>query len=109
MRIIVERKLQFAFGVVLIFLLMIAGISMYYLDSNNKTLTSIEKDTELIHLYNDISFQTVRANAAIRGFMLYGKEQMLNNHYEIRTTLHSSIDRIKAMGHNDADFDQFLV
>lgn len=109
MKLTVERKLQFAFGIVLVFLLMIAGISMYYLNSNNKTLATIEDDTELIHLYNDISFQTVRANAAIRGFMLYGKEEMLKNHYEIRDTLHSSIDRIKGLGRNDADFDKFLV
>ena len=108
MKLTVERKLQFAFGIVLVFLLMIAGISMYYLNSNSKTLEKIERDTELIHLYNDISFQTVRANAAIRGYMLYGKEEMLNNHYEIRDTLHSSIDRIKALGRDDADFDKFL-
>ncbi|KOS68790.1 chemotaxis protein [Lysinibacillus contaminans] len=109
MKLTVERKLQFAFGIVLVFLMMIAGISMYYLNSNNKTLASIEQDTELIHLYNDISFQTVRANAAIRGYMLYGKEDMLKNHHEIRDTLHSSIDRIKDLGRNDADFDKFLV
>lgn len=108
MKLTVERKLQVAFGIVLVFLLMIAGISMYYLNSNNKTLATIEQDTELIHLYNDISFQTVRANAAIRGYMLYGKEEMLNNHYEIRDTLHSSIDRIKALGRDDADFEKFL-
>ncbi|MFJ7736367.1 methyl-accepting chemotaxis protein [Lysinibacillus sp. NPDC097287] len=109
MKLTVERKLQFAFGIVLTFLILIAGISIYYLDSNSKTLATIEKDTELIHLYNDISFQTVRANAAIRGYMLYGKEEMLKNHNEIRDTLHSSIKRIKDLGQNDAEFEKFLV
>lgn len=109
MKLTVERKLQFAFGIVLTFLILIAGISIYYLDSNSKTLSTIEKDTELIHLYNDISFQTVRANAAIRGYMLYGKEEMLKNHNEIRDTLHSSIKRINDLGQNDSDFDKFLV
>ena len=108
MRLTVERKLQFAFGIVLIFLLLISGIAMYYLNNNNQTLAEIEDNTELIHLYQDISFQTVRANAAIRGYMLYGKEEMLNNHHEIRNTLHTSINRLQEVGDSNQDFDQFL-
>lgn len=108
MKITVERKLQFAFGLVLIFLLLITGISMYYLNDNRHTLKEIQEKTELIDLYQDISFQTVRANAAIRGYMLYGKEEMLNNHLEIRDTLHKSIRRIEELGYKNADFDQFL-
>lgn len=109
MKITVERKLQFAFGLVLIFLLLITGISMYYLNDNRHTLKEIQEKTELIDLYQDISFQTVRANAAIRGYMLYGKEEMLNNHLEIRDTLHKSIRRIEELGYKNADFDQFLT
>ncbi|MEG0451130.1 MAG: methyl-accepting chemotaxis protein [Lysinibacillus sp.] len=108
MRLTVKGKLQIAFGVVLVFLLVISTIAMYFLSVNNKTLVEIEKDTELIYLYNDISFQTVRANAAIRGYMLYGKEEMLANHYEIRETLHTSIDRIAKLGYSNADFEKFL-
>jgi len=108
MKITVERKLQFAFGLVLIFLLLITGISMYYLNDNRHTLKEIQEKTELIDLYQDISFQTVRANAAIRGYMLYGKEEMLNNHFEIRDTLHKSIRRIEELGYKNADFEQFL-
>ena len=108
MRITVERKLQFAFGIVLVFLLGITGIAMYYLNENKHTLAEIEENTEFINLYNDISFQTVRANAAIRGYMLYGKEEMLDNHHEIRDTLHKSIDRLASLGQDNADFKQFL-
>ncbi|MGE7694088.1 methyl-accepting chemotaxis protein [Lysinibacillus sp. NPDC094177] len=108
MKLTVERKLQFAFGIVLVFLLLIASIAMYYLNDNKQTLAEIEKNTELINLYNDISFQTVRANAAIRGYMLYGKEDMLNNHLEIRDTLHKSIHRIEELGHKNTDFEHFL-
>lgn len=108
MRVTVERKLQFAFGIVFLFLLLITSIAMYYLNDNKQTLSEIEKNTELINLYNDISFQTVRANAAIRGYMLYGKEDMLDNHLEIRDTLHKSIHRIEELGHKNADFEQFL-
>ncbi|SCX46120.1 methyl-accepting chemotaxis protein [Lysinibacillus fusiformis] len=108
MRLTVERKLQMAFGIVLAFLLMITAIAMYFLTNNNKTLAEIEDNTELIHLYQDISFQTVRANAAIRGFILYGKEEMLNNHHEIRNTLHTSINRLQEIGARNQDFEQFL-
>ncbi|MFJ7919069.1 methyl-accepting chemotaxis protein [Lysinibacillus fusiformis] len=108
MRLTVERKLQMAFGIVLAFLLMITAIAMYFLTNNNKTLAEIEDNTELIHLYQDISFQTVRANAAIRGYILYGKEEMLNNHHEIRNTLHTSINRLQEIGARTQDFEQFL-
>lgn len=108
MRLTVERKLQMAFGIVLAFLLMITAIAMYFLTNNNKTLAEIEDNTELIHLYQDISFQTVRANAAIRGYILYGKEEMLNNHHEIRNTLHTSIIRLQEIGARNQDFEQFL-
>ncbi len=108
MRLTVERKLQMAFGIVLAFLLMITAIAMYFLTNNNKTLAEIEDNTELIHLYQDISFQTVRANAAIRGYILYGKEEMLNNHHEIRNTLHTSINRLQEIGARNQDFEQFL-
>lgn len=108
MRLTVERKLQMAFGIVLAFLLMITAIAMYFLTNNNKTLAEIKDNTELIHLYQDISFQTVRANAAIRGYILYGKEEMLNNHHEIRNTLHTSINRLQEIGARNQDFEQFL-
>ncbi|WP_336635720.1 methyl-accepting chemotaxis protein [Lysinibacillus fusiformis] len=108
MRLTVERKLQMAFGIVLAFLLMITAIAMYFLTNNNKTLAEIEDNTELIHLYQDISFQTVRANAAIRGYILYGKEEMLNNHHEIRNTLHISINRLQEISAHNQDFEQFL-
>lgn len=108
MRLTVERKLQIAFGIVLAFLLMITAIAMYFLTNNNRTLAEIEDNTELIHLYQDISFQTVRANAAIRGYILYGKEEMLNNHHEIRNTLHTSINRLQEIGARNQDFEQFL-
>ncbi|MFJ7916964.1 MULTISPECIES: methyl-accepting chemotaxis protein [unclassified Lysinibacillus] len=104
----VERKLQFSFGIVLVFLLLITSIAIYFLNDNKQTLVEIEKKTELINLYNDISFQTVRANAAIRGYILYGKEDMLNNHLEIRDTLHKSIHRLEELGHKNKDFEQFL-
>ncbi|MFJ3388091.1 methyl-accepting chemotaxis protein [Lysinibacillus sp. NPDC086135] len=104
----VERKLQFSFGIVLVFLLLITSIAIYFLNDNKQTLVEIEKKTELINLYNDISFQTVRANAAIRGYILYGKEDMLNNHLEIRDTLHKSIHRLEELGHKNKNFEQFL-
>lgn len=108
MRLTVERKLQIAFGIVLVFLLLISGIALYYLNHNNQTLAEIEDKTEFIHLYQDISFQTVRANAAIRGYILYGKEEMLNNHHEIRETLHTSINRLQEKGDSNEEFKQFL-
>lgn len=76
MKINVKLKLQIGFGVILLFLLIISGIGMFYLKENNETLEVIEKEQTTVALYNDIAFQAVRANAAIRGYMLYEHEEM---------------------------------
>ncbi|WP_342513795.1 hypothetical protein MKY34_03110 [Sporosarcina sp. FSL K6-1522] len=88
----VKAKLQLGFGgVILPLLLIVSGIRMFYLNTNNKVLETIEKDQQTVTLYNDIAFHTVRANAAIRGYMFYEKEDMKNNHYDIRNDLHNAI------------------
>lgn len=108
MRLTVGKKLLFAFGVVFLSFLLIAGLSLNTIIANNDTLTAVEQETELINAYNEASFQTVRANAAIRGYMLYAKEHMLENHYEIRGSLHEAIDKIQSLAGTDADFEQYL-
>ena len=40
----VERKLQFSFSIVLVFLLLITSIAIYFLNENKQTLAEIEKD-----------------------------------------------------------------
>lgn len=109
MRMTVARKLQMSFGVLFAFLLVIAAIALFSMKDNSRTLTDVESDMTLMNLYNDISFQTVRANAAIRGYLLYEKEEMLNNHYEIRDTLHKSIDEIQKLAGSDSDFETYLI
>ncbi|WP_153731808.1 methyl-accepting chemotaxis protein [Sporosarcina obsidiansis] len=108
MKITVGRKLQFAFGLVFLFLLAIAGMALYSMNDNNGTLAEIERDTELMNLYNDASFQTVRANAAARGYILYGKEEMVKNHYEIRDQLHQSVENIQSLAGTDKEFEHYL-
>lgn len=108
MRMTVKTKLQIGFGVVLFFLLLISGISMFYLQKNNDTLTTIEAEQKEVALYNDIAFQAVRANAAIRGYMLYDNEEMLNNHYSIREELHDAIEMLKNSGVNTAEFTTYI-
>ena len=84
MKITIGNKLKIAFTVVIISMLVISGISYFYLQRSNEALVEINTDTERIDLYNDVAFQMVRANAAIRGYMMYKKPEMLDNHYEIR-------------------------
>lgn len=105
----VKAKLQLAFGVILFFLLTISGISMYYLKENNEILAEIEKEQKIVGLYNDIAFQAVRANAAARGYMLYEKEEMKNNHYEIRDQLHDSLEGLARLGEKNDDFTAYLA
>lgn len=107
MKLNVKAKLQLSFGVILALLMLFAGVILYSLNEQNKTLDSIEHSTKMGNLYNDVAFQTVRANAAIRGFMLYKDEKMRANHYEIRDTLAVSVEQLKKMGVDNAKFDEF--
>lgn len=109
MKVNVKMKLQLGFGVILLFLLIISAIGMYYLKVNNETLVEIEKDQEIVSLYNDIAFHAVRANAAIRGYMLYENQEMKDNHYEIRAELHNSIEGLQSLGVENEDFGAYLV
>lgn len=105
----VKLKLQIGFGVILMFLLIISAISMLFLHNNQKTLAEIEQKQEQVNYYQDIAFQAVRANAAIRGYMLYEKEEMKDNHYEIREALHASLDELKKTTKDNADFTAYLT
>ncbi len=108
MKLTVKTKLQIGFGVILLFLLIISGISIFYLKENNQTLSTIESEQNVANYYHEIAFQAVRANAAIRGYMLYGKEEMLNNHYSIREDLHDGIDGLKSLGVDNPEFTTYL-
>lgn len=109
MKMSVKLKLQVGFGVILLFLLIISGIGIYYLKENNETLATIEKEQQIVGLYNDIAFHTVRANAAIRGYMFYEKEDMKKNHLEIRDELHNSIEQLQSLGEESEAFDTFII
>lgn len=109
MKLTVKLKLQIGFGVILLFLLIISGIGMFYLNENNRVLDKIEKEQKIVGLYNDIAFQAVRANAAVRGYMLYENEDMKNNHYEIRDELHAAIEQLKGFNIQNEEFDTYLA
>ena len=109
MKISVKTKLQLGFGVILLFLLIVSGIGIFYLKANNEILATIEQEQRTVALYNDIAFHTVRANAAIRGYMFYEKEDMKKNHYEIRDELHNAITQLQDAGERSTEFDAFLT
>lgn len=107
MKLSVKRKLQLAFGVVLLLLVLISGIAIYMLKENNTTYASIEEQSIAVGLYNDIAFQAVRANAAIRGYMVFNDEEMKNNHYDIRNTLHQSVSQLEELGQSNDKFEEY--
>lgn len=107
MKLSVKMKLQFAFGIVLALLAIIASIGIFMLKDNNQTFEKVEKQSVQVALYNDIAFQAVRANAAIRGYMLYFDEDMRKNHLEIRDSLHQSVEKLEQLGQQSADFDEY--
>lgn len=105
----VKTKLQIGFGVILLFLLGISAIGMYYLHDYKNLITEIEKEQEIVASYNDIAFQAVRANAAIRGYMLYKDEEMKANHFEIREDLHASVQQLEKLGEKSDDFTTYIA
>lgn len=107
MKLNVKAKLQVSFGIVLALLMLFATVMVYSLKEQTKTLEAIEIETKMVNLYQDVAFQTVRANAAIRGYMLYKDDTMRSNHYEIRDTLAKSVEQLKEMGSDNSNFKEF--
>lgn len=108
MKITIGNKLKLAFTIIIAAMLIVTGISYVYLQNSNHALQGIDYETERVDLYNDIAFQTVRANAAIRGYMIYKDEEMLNNHKEIRQTLRDSVTKLSETGEKSEDFSTFV-
>lgn len=107
MKLSVKMKLQFAFGIVLALLTIITLIGIFMLKDNNETFEKVELQLVEVALYNDIAFQAVRANAAIRGYMLYFDDEMRKNHLEIRGTLHQSVEKLEQLGVKNAEFEDY--
>src|SRR5690625_815974 len=104
-----SRKIFISFMMLLFMILFLGSAGIYYLQNNNKNITNSLKTQQVVLAYNDISFQTVRANAAIRGYMLYEESFMIENHYEIRDTLHEQIDKLQHIGGIDENqFNEYL-
>lgn len=99
--------LSFMSFVVLIFIL--GGSGIYYLTMNNKNNEDIALSHDLVSAYDNVAFQTVRANAAIRGYMFYEEDYMKENHYEIRETLHNAIEKVQSIDSDSDEFHTFLT
>lgn len=104
----IRNKMFASFATLLGLLIIISGLAIYYFNSNYQTLENVAKEEKIVLLYNDVAFHTVRANAAIRGYMLYEKDFMIDNHYSIREELHEQIKSLQSMGENNEDFNTFL-
>lgn len=103
-----RNKIGLSFLTLIAMVFLIGSLAITYLMMNNKNNETIAKTQEVVLLYDNIAFQTVRANAAIRGYMMFKEPFMIENHYEIRHTLHESIETLQSLGVSGEDFDQFL-
>lgn len=104
-----SRKIFLSFMTLTFMIFILGGAGVLYLNNNNNNIHDASTKQEIVLTYENLSFQTVRANAAIRGFMLYQEDYMKDNHYEIRDTLHSQVDKLKGFGLQDEQFEQYLV
>lgn len=103
-----SRKITLSFITLIALVLIISGLAISYLVLNNNNNTDIAKTQKIVLAYDDAAFQTVRANAAIRGYMMFEEQFMYDNHYKIRDTLHEAIEELKSYGEENEDFNQFL-
>ncbi len=104
----IRQKLIASFGTILFFLLIVSTISLLQMNQNRDVVTTIKEQNKTTALYEDIAFLTVRANAAVRGYMLYGAQPMRDNHLAFRQELHVIIDTLAPYSKDDAAFQQFV-
>lgn len=91
----------------LAFLTLLGAIGITHMIKTNQILDDIKQNQQRMTIYNNIAFHTVRSNAAIRGFMNYEEDFMMENHFSIREEVHASIDQLKQLGETSEDFTQF--
>lgn len=103
-----SRKITLLFITLIAMILIISGLAISYLIMNNNNNTDIARTKEIVLAYDDAAFQTVRANAAIRGYMMFKEQFMYDNHYIIRETLHETLDKLQQFGEANDDFNQYL-
>ena len=103
-----SRKITLSFMTLIVFILLISLLAIGYLWKNNHYSKEISQTKEVVLAYDDVAFQAVRANAAIRGYMMFQEPFMYDNHYKIREALHETIEDLEALGVVDSDFEQFL-
>lgn len=103
-----SKKITLLFSTLIAMILIISGLAISYLIMNNNHNTEIAKAKEIVLAYDDAAFQTVRANAAIRGYMMFEEQFMYDNHYTIRGTLHETIVKLQEFGEANDDFNQFV-
>lgn len=104
-----SRKITLSFITLIVLILLVSTLAITYLVMNNNHNKEIATTKEIVLAYDDVAFQAVRANAAIRGYMMFKEQFMYDNHYKIRDTLHETIDDLERLGEVDADFEQFLI
>lgn len=105
----VKQKLQISFGIVIAFLLALSALGMNDLSSNKKMSAQIQLKENIANEFNEVAFLTLRANAAMRGYMLYRDDQMRNNHLSLREELDDTIRTIDKLSFVDERYDQFLM
>lgn len=103
-----SRKITLLFITLIAMTLIISGLAISYLIMNNNNNTEIARTKEIVLAYDDAAFQTVRANAAIRGYMMFKEQFMYDNHYNIRETLHETIGKLEQLGEANDDFNQYV-
>lgn len=103
-----SRKISLSFFVPILMVFIIGGTAISYLVLNNKNNDSIARTQQIVLAYDDVAFQAVRANAAIRGYMLFQEQFMIDNHYDIRNALHDAIETLEGFGESDENFQSFL-
>lgn len=101
-------KILLSYLVLLALILTLSLLGVFFVTSNNVITKESKINQTLVLAYNDAAFQTVRANAAVRGYMLYQEDSMKENHYQIREQLHNAINQIKQSGEQNDEFTVFL-
>lgn len=104
-----SRKIFLSFMVMLFMIFTLGGAGVFYLKNNNENVEDISSLQSVVFAYDDLAFQSVRANAAIRGYIIYKEDYMKENHYEIRDTIHSVLDQLKELGVDQGELTQYVT
>jgi len=105
----IKGKIYIGFLVILLLMSMVASTGVYNIIHVNQQINEIKTKQSTLITYENLTFDMLRTNAAIRGYLVFGKPRMVDNYKQLSSDVQNRINKLKELGEQPKqllDFEQ---